>query len=98
MTVLDRRRRCRRSPFADEVHNGDGVCIRCGDAPLAIGLGRGTFLAGLLSEERRSVVSELLIVFTLGYIVGGVSALALIAFTLAARTRSADRPKPTRNI
>jgi len=43
-------------------------------------------------------VSELLIVFTLGYIVGGVSALALIAFTLAARTRSADRPKLTRNV
>jgi hypothetical protein len=60
--------------------------------------GRGTILAGLLSSERRPVVSELLIVFTLGYIVGGVSALALIAFTLAARTRSADRPKLTRNV
>jgi len=43
-------------------------------------------------------VSELLIVFTLGYIVGGVSALALIGFTLAARNGSPDRPKTTRNI
>ena len=43
-------------------------------------------------------MSELLIVFTLGYIVGGVSALALIAFTLAARNGSADRPKTTRNV
>jgi hypothetical protein len=43
-------------------------------------------------------VSELLIVFTLGYIVGCVSALALIGFTLAARNGSVDRPKTTRNV
>jgi hypothetical protein len=43
-------------------------------------------------------VSELLIVFTLGYIVGCVSGLALIAFTLAARNGSADRPNATRNV
>jgi hypothetical protein len=60
--------------------------------------GRGTILAGLLSKERRSVVSELLIVFTLGYIVGGMSALALIGFTLAARNGSVDQPKTTRNV
>ena len=39
-----------------------------------------------------------LIVFTLGYIVGGVSALAVIGFTLATRKGSADRPKTTRNV
>jgi hypothetical protein len=87
------RRYCR-SPSADQNHT---ICAFAA-APLAIGLGRGTILAGLLSEERRSVVSVLLIVFTLGYIVGGVSALALIAFTLAARNGSADRPKTTRNV
>ena len=65
--------------------------VRIGRAR-AIGRGRGTILAGLLSEERRSVVSELLIVFTLGYIVGGVSALVVLGFTLAARNGSADQP------
>jgi hypothetical protein len=37
-------------------------------------------------------MAELLIVFTLGYIVGGVSALVVLGFTLAGRNGSADQP------
>ena len=36
-------------------------------------------------EEGGMPMSELLIVFILGYVIGGVSALALFAFTLASR-------------
>lgn len=41
-------------------------------------------------------MAQLLIVFTLGYIVGGVSALILIGFTLAAHTEPTDRGKTPR--
>jgi hypothetical protein len=37
-------------------------------------------------------VLAILIVFTLGYIAGGVSALVVLGFTLAARKGSADQP------
>jgi hypothetical protein len=36
-------------------------------------------------------MAELLIIFTLGYIMGGVTALVLLAFTLASRDGSTKR-------
>jgi hypothetical protein len=43
-------------------------------------------------DEKRSESMSILIIFALGYAIGGVSALLIVGLTLAGRTRGDEHP------
>jgi len=55
---------------------------------MGVGYGRGKARTATYSQEERVT---LLIIFTIGYAIGGVSALALLGLTLAGREHGARK-------